>query len=144
MIFYVKGLFCKPLFYVKGSEVMSQFLTTGVDNFSAGQVGSTVITGLLIVFSVLAVIYVCLMIMERVFHRTKKTVKTVVSPLAGRVESVRNIARAAKDDAVLVIASDSGACVEVLCPEAGKLNVFVKSGDAVRSDERLFTIETEA
>lgn len=123
---------------------MSQFLTTGVDGFSAGQVGSTVITGLLIVFAVLAIIYVCLVIMESAFHKSKKTVSTVVSPLAGTVESVQNIARAAKDDAVLVIASETGAFNEVLCPQAGKLNVFVKPGDTVRSGERLFTIETEA
>ncbi len=125
---------------------MAFILTAGDGGFSASQVGSTVVTGLLIVFSVLGVIFLCMLLMERVFRKdkTKKGTKTVVSPLAGTVESVRNLASAAADEPVLVIESESGAYNEVLCPESGKLTLLVKPGDRVRSGDRLFTIEREA
>ncbi|MEA5051046.1 MAG: OadG family transporter subunit [Oscillospiraceae bacterium] len=120
-------------------------LTAGSSTFSASQVGVTVLVGMLIVFAALTVIYLCMMLMERVFHNSGKgKADTVVSPSAGTVESVRNIAHAAKDEAVLVLVSDTGAASEVLCPDNGKINVFVKAGDRVRSGDRLFTLEKEA
>ncbi len=114
-----------------------------VDNFTASDVGITVVVGMLIVFAVLAIIFVCLTIMERIFSVKKPAakVKTVVSPFNATIESVASLTSVNVGEAVLTAVTDKGAMNQIFSPEKGEIKFSVKAGDHVKSGATLFTVE---
>lgn len=106
-------------------------------------VGTVVIIGMLIVFSALAVIYLVMMIMERIFRPGAKD-STVQCPFDGRLDTIV-AAGAVEKGAVAAIATDSeGRRNEILSPISGNAKFQVKEGDAFRRGDTLFTVEKEA
>ena len=117
--------------------------STAVENFSAGQVGVTVVVGLLIVFAVLAVIYVAMMIMQSFFTKKEKKAAayTVVAPFDAAVDYlVAANGNVAENDVVMVVSGVTGKN-EVLAPAAGKLKISVQKGASVQKGDTLFTID---
>ena len=112
------------------------------EKFGAGQVGVTVVTGILIVFAVLTVIFVALMIMQSIFTKNKKQAAyTVVAPFDAGVDYLVALPGAVKaGEVVMVVSGDSGKS-EVLAPGAGKLKLSVQRGSSVKKGDTLFTID---
>ena len=112
-----------------------------VKDFGAGDIASTVIVGMLIVFAVLAIIYLCLVVMERAFRPDAKD-KTVVveSPLAGRVSRIVSGGAVKKSETVLELATADGDAA-ILAPKKGRANLAVQTGDTVAKGDTLFTME---
>lgn len=117
--------------------------TADVNNFTAADVGVTCLVGVLIVFSVLAVIFICLSIMERIFRGKKPTsaVKTVVAPFAATIESVSSVTSVKVGDAVITAVTESGTMNQIFSPEAGTVKFLVSAGDHVKKGAKLFTVE---
>lgn len=117
--------------------------TADVNNFTAADVGITSLVGMLIVFAVLAVIFLCLSIMERIFRVKKPSaeVKTVVAPFSATIESVSSVSSVKVGDAVLTAVSESGTMNQIFSPETGTIKFAVNAGDHVKKGAALFTVE---
>ena len=116
-------------------------LTTDVNHFTAGQVGITVLTGMLIVFAVLAIIYFAMSIMQVCFTSKKAAACTVTAPFDAYVEYLVAInGSISQNDVVMVVSDAAGNKNEILAPAAGKLKISVRKGASVKKDGTLFTI----
>lgn len=120
-------------------------LTSGlpVDNFTAGQVAVTSLTGILIVFAVLAVIFIAMMIMQSVFTKKDKAAAayTVVAPFDAAVDYLVAANGAVRDGDVVMVVSGASGKSEVLAPGSGKLKLSVQKGSPVKKGDALFTID---
>ena len=102
------------------------------------QAGTVTLTGLVIVFGVLAIIYIVMKLMELALGRRIKAV--VSAPCDATVESVVASGSVKRDDAVLVLQSFEG-LGEIPSPMSGRLELAVKAGDAVKTGDTLFEIK---
>ena len=114
----------------------------GTQPMSAGEVGVVVVSGVLIVFVVLAIIYLALMIMQSAFTKDKKVEACeVTAPFGGTVEYfVATSGRVAAQEVVLVAADSDGKKSEILAPQAGKLKPVAQKGDSFAQGDVLFRI----
>ncbi len=111
-------------------------------SMGAGEVGVVALSGILIVFAVLAIIYLALLAMQAVFTKGEKTALCeVAAPFAGKVEYfVANPGRVEADEVVLVLSDASGRKNEILAPQGGRFKPAAHKGDAIEQGGVLFTI----
>ncbi|MEG0832507.1 MAG: hypothetical protein RSD39_02755 [Oscillospiraceae bacterium] len=114
-----------------------------VANFGPGDVLSTVVSGLLVVFCVLSIIFLFMVALEKIFDPSKKksgTVYSVVSPLNGIVKCIMSDkTKLAKGEVVLHLETN-GIVDEIITPYPGKLTLAVKEGDTVKNGDVLFSV----
>ncbi len=119
--------------------------TSPLPEFTASDVGATVVVGMLIVFSVLAIIFLSLVIMERVF-RPKKAAQAdavaVTAPFGGVFEYAVADGIVQEGDVVAVVSDSAGTKSEILSPASGKVQLSLQSRNSIKKGEVLFTIET--
>ncbi len=128
----------------KGNKmVVSLTSSLPVDGFTAGQVGVTALTGILIVFAVLAVIFIAMMIMQSIFTRKSKPASacSVVAPFDATVDYLVASNGAVKANEVVMVVSGASGKSEVLAPDAGELELSVQKGSSVKKGDALFTID---
>ncbi len=100
----------------------------------------TCVVGILIVFAVLAIIYLVMLIMGRILaDKGDRTI--VVSPFDCTVRSVVEGPRANEDDVVATVADDDGEISEILAPSSGLITFKVREGDRVKKGAQLFVIK---
>lgn len=105
--------------------------------------GTVVIVGLLIVFAALTVIFLVMVLMERIFRPGKKVLR-VQAPFDGQLDTVV-ASGAVKKDAVAAIVTDAhGRRSEVLSPAAGVLLFSLAEGASFKRGDILFKVEKEA
>lgn len=102
------------------------------------QAGAVTLTGMAIVFGVLAIIYIAMKLMELALGRRIKAI--VSAPCDATVESVVARGSVKRDDAVLVLLGSEG-LGEIPAPMSGRLELAVKTGDAVKAGDTLFEIK---
>lgn len=114
----------------------------GPGTMSAGQVGVVVLSGMLIVFVVLAIIYFALAIMQSFFAKEQKTEAcAVTAPFGGKVEYfVARPGRVEAQEVVLVASDGTGRKSEILAPQAGRFKPVATKGGAFAQGDVLFTI----
>ncbi len=117
-------------------------LAVSIDNLSAGEVGVVVLSGVLIVFVVLAIIYCALAVMQSVFTKDKQAAALdVTAPIAGVIEQfVTRAGRVDADEVVLILSDAAGRRNEILAPTSGTLKAVASAGAAVKQGDVLFTI----
>ncbi len=119
-------------------------VSLNLNEFTNGDLLPTVVVGLLIVFAVLAVIYICLVVMERIF-RSKAAARThsVTAPFGGSVQSLSAGGNVGEGTVVAVVRDDAGAAFELLSPVSGTLKQNVQGGASFQKDDTLFWVESE-
>ncbi|MEG0912043.1 MAG: hypothetical protein RSB78_01055 [Oscillospiraceae bacterium] len=112
------------------------------DSFTVGNVGVVVLSGMIIVFVVLTVIYCALAIVQSIFTKgSRSAAYTVTSPFDGLVEyMVAKNGSIAANDVVMVISNAQGSKNEILAPGPGKLKITAAKGSSVTKGDTLFTI----
>lgn len=117
-------------------------LSLNLREFSRSDLLPTVVVGLLIVFSVLAIIYVCLVIMERVFRKNNAPeTNAVTAPLGGTVNALSPEGAVSEGSVVAVLRDKNGADYEIMSPVSGTLKFKVQNGATVRKNDTLFWVE---
>lgn len=105
-----------------------------------GNVLMTCAVGILIVFAVLAIIYLVMMIISRAL--ANKGDRTIVTcPFDCTVGSLVAGPRANEDDVVATVVADGGEEREILAPQSGFITFKVKKGDRVKKGAQLFIIK---
>ena len=120
---------------------MNRFLATPPAEFTATDTWATIFVGILIVFSILAIIWLCLVIMERIFSVKKQDDKVFLSPFEGKLLSITAGSRVAAGDVVMIVADSSGAQNEIYSPQSGKLVIELEPGASFKKGDTLFSID---
>jgi predicted deacylase len=124
----------------KGSETMYVALSSfDPDNFTVSDTLVTIAVGLLIVFSVLGIIFLCMQIMERAFSR--KEAAAVDCPFDGVFDQTLAKGRVAQGAVVALVTDTNGRRNEIMSPAAGRIKYALKPGDRFKTGDAMFTIE---
>ena len=108
-------------------------------NPGAGSVVITCIVGMLVVFAVLAIIYLSMLVMSRALASNNNV--AVTSPFDCTVQSLTGISRANENDVIAIVVNDKGEVGEILAPTAGVVSLRVSEGSKVKKGQKLFVIQ---